>query len=122
MAAGQYARAVGLYTRVLCGRPRSTAALANRSLAHLKLKDHCACIADATLALRQDAAHVKCWLRRATARSALGQHALALSDLEVAHALDPGNKTALAELRKAAEMVKACRRRRPEMAIRLEEE
>ena len=122
MGAGLYARAVGLYTRVLCGRPHSTAALANRSLAHLKLRDHCACIADATLALRQDPAHVKCWLRRATARNALGQHAFALSDLEVASALDPTNKTAQAELRKTAEMVKACRRRRPEMVIRIQED
>ena len=107
---------------MLCARPHSTAALANRSLAYLKLKDHCACIADATLALRRDAAHVKCWLRRATARNALGQHAFALADLGAAHALDPGNKTVLAELRKTTEMAKACRRRRPDMAIPIVEE
>jgi tetratricopeptide (TPR) repeat protein len=122
MGQSQYDRAVSLYTRVLFGRPQSIAALANRCLAHLKLQSHGACIADATLALRLDPTHIKCWHRRALARNALGQHALALADLGVAHALEPANKTVLAEQRKTAELVKACRRRRPEMLIQVVEE
>ena len=122
MGAAQYAKAADLYTRVLCGRPGSVAALANRSLANLKLHDFSGCIVDATLALRSEPTHVKCWFRRAQARNSLGQHAFALADLSVAHALDPGNKTTLVELRKTEEMVKSCRRRRPDVAIPLTEE
>ena len=119
MASGEYSRAAGLYTRVLCARQGHAAALANRSLAFLKLGQHRSCVADATLALRLNPAHVKSWLRRAAAREALGQHALAARDLSVALALEPGNRGALQELRKTNESIKAARRRTPEVRLRV---
>ena len=122
MASGAYSRALGIYTRVLCTRPTSVPALANRCLAYLKLKDYSSCVVDATLALRLDPTHTKSWMRRATSRNALGQHTLAASDLAVAHALEPTNRLVLQELRKTEELKKAAERRRPEVTIPLVEE
>lgn len=119
MAAGQFSRAAGLYTRVLCARQGHVAALANRSLAFLKLSQYRNCVADATLALRLSPAHTKSWLRRAAAREALGQHALAARDLAVALALEPGNRGALQELRKTNESIKAAQKRAPEVQLRV---
>jgi tetratricopeptide (TPR) repeat protein len=121
MAAGQFSRAAGLYTRVLCARQGHVAALANRSLAFLKLGQHRSCVADATLALRLNPTHVKSWLRRAAAREALGQHSLAARDLSVVLALEPGNRGALQELRKTSESIKAAQRRAPEVQLRVVE-
>ena len=121
MAAGEFSRAAGLYTRVLCARQGHVAALANRSLAFLKLGQHRNCVADATLALRLNPAHTKSWLRRAAAREALGQHALAARDLAVALALEPGNRGALQEQRKTNESIKAAQRRTPEVQLRVVE-
>lgn len=122
MASGAYSRALGIYTRVLCTRPTSIPALANRCLAYLKLKDYSSCVVDATLALRLDPTHTKSWMRRATARNALGQHTLASNDLAVAHALEPTNRLVLQELRKTEELKKAAERRRPEVNIPVVEE
>ena len=111
MATECFERAIGFYTRVLCSRPCNVPALANRSLAYLKLKDYISCIADATLALRYDPFHTKSWMRRATSRNALGQHNLAAADLAVAHLIEPTNKTIIAEIRKTDEFKKASQKR-----------
>jgi tetratricopeptide (TPR) repeat protein len=119
MASGSYERAVGFFTRVLCSRPTSVPALANRSLAYLKMKDYISCIADATLALRYDPFHIKSWMRRASSRNALGQHQLASTDLAVAFAIEPTNKTIITEIRKTEEFKRSIQKRKPEVDIPL---
>jgi tetratricopeptide (TPR) repeat protein len=121
IAAGDYARAAALYSRVLAARP-SFAPLANRALAYLKLHDYRGAIADSTDALRMDAFHTKSWMRRAAARSALGQYALAASDLAIARALEPTNKTVLTEARKMAESIKAALNRAPDVTINVSDD
>ena len=115
--AGDYSKAVALYSRVLLAEPAHQAALANRALAHLKLKAYSAAIMDATCALRLNPFHLKSWVRRATARNALGQHALAEQDLQAARALEPSNPAVLTECRKTAESVKAAQRRQQDVQL-----
>lgn len=116
IAAGDFARAAALYSRLLAARP-SFAPLANRALAHLKLHDYRGAIADATGALRLDPFHTKSWMRRAAARSALGQYTLAAADLAIARALEPTNKTVVTEARKMAESIKASQKRAPDVSV-----
>jgi tetratricopeptide (TPR) repeat protein len=103
-------------------RALALTAYANRAQAHLRLKEWRLADADATEALRRDARHGKSWFRRALARGALGRHEAAARDLAVLVALEPSNRTALVEERKAVEAVKACSRRLPavEIAVRRE--
>jgi tetratricopeptide (TPR) repeat protein len=130
MKAGEYAAAAKFYTRLLLlppamlqgpsggGSPdHTTIAYANRAQAHLYMKEWRMAIHDATDALRRDPTHVKSWVRRAAGRTALGMHAAASRDLRAAFALDPANKTVLAELRKAEESARACSKRLPEVAV-----
>lgn len=117
VAAGDYARAASLYSRVLAVQPGHFAALSNRALAHLKLKAYRSAIFDASGALRVDPLHTKSWMRRAAARVALGQHELAARDLEAAQALEPSNRAVLVEARKAAESVRAAQRRVAEVTL-----
>lgn len=121
IAAGDYPRAITLYSRVIAsapaGSPVANAALANRALAHLKTFYYRAAIVDATEALRNDVFHTKSWMRRAAARNALGQHELASRDLEVARALEPSNRIVMSDIRKTAESAKAASRRTPDVVI-----
>jgi tetratricopeptide (TPR) repeat protein len=118
MKSGDYAAAAKYYTRLLllpnCDQ---TVAYANRAQAHLNMKEWRLAVADATDALRSDPTHIKSWVRRAAGRTALGMHAAAARDLRAALALDPSNKTVLAELRKAEESARACSKRLPEVAV-----
>ena len=61
--------------------------------------------------------HVKSFLRRATARNALGMHRAALIDLKEALALDAKSKKIRAELRKTKELIKASVRRAPKVNV-----
>jgi len=120
IASGDFAAAASLFSRVAAARAPGAAAvpaLANRCLAHLKQRAYGAAIADASAVLRADAAHVKSWLRRAAARNALGQHALAAQDLAVARLLEPANRVAASDARKTAESRKAASRRAPDVSI-----
>lgn len=113
--AGDYSSASQAYTRAIAAAPTGSSAacvlLSNRAQCALQLKDYTAALEDASAALRADPTHVKSWLRRAAARSALGQPGAACRDLEVATALDRGNREAIVELRKAREASKACKKR-----------
>lgn len=126
VAAGEFSRAIDLYTRILFAAPAGSAvantALANRALCHLKSHSYRAAIVDATDALRADPFHTKSWMRRAAARNSLGQHSLALRDLQVAHALEPANRVIASDLRKAAESAKAASKRVPEVSIKVIDE
>ncbi len=117
MRRGDAASAAKLYSRMLLLAPDSVVALANRAQAHLALREPRLAALDATDALRRDPYHVKCWVRRAAARTALGMHAAAVSDLRAAAALDPGNKAVAAELRKAEESRRASGRRLPDVDV-----
>lgn len=141
--AGDYAGAAAAYTRAIvalavsaggAGGAGSGAAsrlvgaaatlacvlYSNRSVAHLHLRAHRAALDDATAALRHDPTHVKSWLRRGAARSALGQPEAASRDLSVAQALDRGNRDVAVELRKAREAARAAAKRAAaEGAVRL---
>ena len=125
IAAGDVARAASLFSRVVAARAPglpAAPALANRCLAHLKLREYRAAIADASAVLRADAAHVKSWMRRAAARNALGQHALAAQDLAVARLLEPANRVVASDARKTAESAKAASRRAPDVGVAVVEE
>jgi tetratricopeptide (TPR) repeat protein len=89
-------------------------------MALLQLRDAPAAASDATQALQLDPTLVKCWLRRAAARNALGQHQAAERDLQAALLLQPDSREALAELRKTRENVRACRQRGPRVQLPLE--
>jgi len=109
--AGDYSAAAAAYGRALLGNPRSAVLFSNRAQCRLHARDYRAALEDASAALRCDPTHVKSWLRRAAARSALGQPAAAARDLEVVLALERGHREAAAELRKAREAARACRKR-----------
>lgn len=113
--AGDYRAASQHYTQALASAPSGSAIacllLSNRAQCALQLKDYVSALEDASAALRADPTHVKSWLRRAAARNALGQPGAASRDLEVACALDKGNREAIVELRKAREASKACKKR-----------
>jgi tetratricopeptide (TPR) repeat protein len=109
--AGDYSAAAAAYGRALLGNPRSAVLFSNRAQCRLHARDYRAALEDASAALRCDPTHVKSWLRRAAARSALGQPAAAARDLEVVLALERGHREAAAELRKAREAARSCRKR-----------
>lgn len=85
---GDYSRAAQYYSRSLEYRPAAPLVLCNRAQARIKLKQFDFAVEDCDAALRGDAKLVKAWVRRATARVALGRFAEAIPDLETAAQLD----------------------------------
>lgn len=64
--------------------------------------------------------HVKSYLRRATARNALGRHRAAVSDLRQVLSIQPKHKQATVELRKTLELRKSAIRKAPRQYIDVE--
>ena len=103
---GDLHSAVETFTEALAHVPNDVAALANRAAARLRLGEWAAAERDASACLFLDAKHTKALHRRAKARTGLGDHEGALSDLRSLSALLPNHaETAamLARARKAAE-------------------
>ncbi len=106
----RYHDAVTHYTRAEAINPCVAVIPANRAMAHLKLENWEAVNADATVALAlQDefamepghfGLRVKCHLRRARARTALGREPLAVDDYRAVLAIDAENQDAKAALRR----------------------
>ena len=95
---GQYEKAVECYSKGMQYDPTNPLLPANRAMAFLKLKKFVQSEADCTLALSQDSANVKAYLRRGTARVALGKVESARKDFNDALKLEPDNKQAKQEL------------------------
>jgi len=117
---GDYQLAIKHYNRMIILDPNSYIGYANRSQAYLYLKEYRLAIYDCNESLRRQPSHVKSWMRRATARAALGMYENAVRDLSVARLLDPSNKTLLVDLRKYEESVRANQRRIPDVTIPIE--
>ena len=103
---GDLHSAVETFTEALAHVPNDVAALANRAAARLRLGEWAAAERDASACLSFDHKHTKALHRRAKARTGLGDHEGALSDLRSLSALLPNHaETAamLARARKAAE-------------------
>lgn len=116
---GEFVPAIKAYTRAIAHNPDSHLSYSNRAMCYLKLREFSKAVTDASLALRLDPHHVKSLLRRATASNALGRHRDALSDLDLAHALEPGNKQVAADLRNTRELRRTAIRRAPRRRIHI---
>jgi len=90
-----YQGAVDLYSRSIGCDPDNVSAVANRSMAYLKLGKYHECVEDCTLVLERDDCHVKSYLRRATARQHLGHMQGAIEDFEECIRREPYNSDAI---------------------------
>jgi len=81
---GRFEEAVRNYSNCLAINPRSYAALSNRSMAYLKLKEWINAETDASAAINIKPDHVKSYQRRSTARVSLGKLRAALVDSNTA--------------------------------------
>ena len=108
---GDFVAAVKSYTRCLGYNARNSVVLSNRAMCYLKMKEFAKAEEDCNLALKLDAKHIKSYVRRASARNALGRHREALLDLEMASQLEPHNKQVQSEMRKTRELMKTAIKR-----------
>jgi tetratricopeptide (TPR) repeat protein len=92
--AGDYEEAVVYYSRSLSVL-ETVAALNNRALAYLRLKQYAQCEADCSKVLGSEPANVKALIRRATARLSLKKLQDCRQDLDAVFKLEPQNKDAL---------------------------
>jgi RNA polymerase II-associated protein 3 len=116
---GDAASAMKFYSRLLIMNPQSQTGYANRAQAYLLLKEFRLAILDSTDALRLDPMHTKSWMRRAAARDKLGFHEAAQNDLRVAQLLEPSNRAIIIELRKVEETVRNCKKRLPNVKLKI---
>jgi tetratricopeptide (TPR) repeat protein len=116
---GDASSAVKFYSRLLIINPHSQTGFANRAQGHLLLKEYRLAILDCTDALRLDPMHTKSWMRRAAARDKLGFHEAAQNDLRAALLLEPNNRAVIIELRKVEETVRNCRKRLPNVKLKI---
>eukprot|EP00890_Picochlorum_soloecismus_P002907 jgi/Picsp_1/3617/NSC_06454-R1_rna polymerase ii-associated protein 3-like len=92
--AGRIEDACSAYSASIEAGP-SSAALANRAMAYLKLGDLEKCIADCDQCLEIDSLYVKAYLRRGTARKCSNALLQAIKDFEEALRLEPHNESAI---------------------------
>jgi tetratricopeptide (TPR) repeat protein len=110
---GDYVAAIKSYTRCLGYGAQNAVVLSNRAMAFLKNREFAKAEDDCTLALKVDPAHVKSFLRRGTARNALGKHRLALLDFEKSAELDPKNRQIQSQLASTRDLMRAAIKRVP---------
>jgi RNA polymerase II-associated protein 3 len=110
---GDYVAAIKSYTRALGFNARNVVVLSNRAMAYLKNKEYGKAEDDCSLAIKMDAAHVKSYSRRGTARNALGKHRLALLDFERALELDPSSKQTASQVAATKELLRTAIKRAP---------
>eukprot|EP00949_MAST-11_sp_MAST-11-sp1_P004740 g4740.t1 len=114
---GEFPMAIKCYTRVIALNPRNVIAYSNRAMAHLRMNNYEKAEDDCDSALKLQSDHLKSWLRRGTARNALGRHRAALRDFETAMRLNPTNKQAITEARKTREAIKSSVKRTPRCSV-----
>ncbi|KAK6960829.1 RNA polymerase II-associated protein 3 [Biomphalaria glabrata] len=102
---GQLDRAIEAYSKGLKFQPNDPLLLSNRAQAYLKLQKYTECDADCSLSLKYDPFYVKSYLRRSSARSALGRHAEALDDLKQALDIEPTNQEAKKALERLQDLL-----------------
>ena len=95
MKAAAHQQAVAAYSQALLLAPNMAAALNNRAMAYLALKQYAAVVADATAVLGLEANNSKALYRRAQAQRCLGARTAALQDVTRVLQLDPANAQAL---------------------------
>ncbi|KAK0063583.1 RNA polymerase II-associated protein 3 [Biomphalaria pfeifferi] len=107
---GQLEQAIEAYSKGLMFDPTNSLLLSNRAQAFLKLNKYTECESDCTLSLTGAPLFVKSYLRRATARLALGKLEEAVRDFQRALELEPNNKQAKMEIKrlKQGKSVKNC--------------
>lgn len=82
---GNFAEAIKLYTKCIGLKSKNYLGFSNRAMAYLKTKDFINAERDSKSALNIEPGHIKSYIRRATARNALGKHRGALQDLDRAY-------------------------------------
>ena len=95
MKAGAHREAIEAYTQSLQLQPSMLAALNNRAMAYLSLKDYAAVVRDTSSVLAQEPNNEKALYRRAASLHHLGERAPALVDIERVLRLDPRNAQAV---------------------------
>ena len=95
MKAAAHQQAVAAYSQALLLAPNMAAALNNRAMAYLALKQYAAVVADTTAVLGLEATNSKALYRRAQAQRCLGARTAALQDVTRVLQLDPANAQAL---------------------------
>ncbi|KAK9844068.1 hypothetical protein WJX81_003556 [Elliptochloris bilobata] len=99
---GRIKEAVRLYTEALQLEPDNTVVYSNRSLCHLRLKEHAEAARDALAAVRCDVMRAKSWARAGDALGALGCSQLARLSYEQARQLLPSSTEYAARASEAA--------------------
>ncbi|KAL0962861.1 hypothetical protein UPYG_G00346460 [Umbra pygmaea] len=99
---GMYEAAVECYTKGMKADATNVLLPANRAMALLKLQRYKQAEEDCSKAIALDSTYSKAFARRGSARSALGLLEEAKQDFEEVLKLEPGNKQAVAELKKIA--------------------
>lgn len=102
-----YEAAIECYTTGMQADPSNPIFPANRAMAYLKLKKYSEAETDCTLTLSLDPAFTKAYLRRGTARVALGKTTSARKDFMDALKIEPNNPQAKSELKKIDHMEKS---------------
>ncbi|TDH74194.1 uncharacterized protein CCR75_001178 [Bremia lactucae] len=110
---GDYVAAIKSYTRCLEYNPHNTVVLSNRAMAYLKIHEYINAENDCTEAVKSDPTHVKSYMRRGTARNALGRHRLALLDFHRAATLDSKNRQIQTQLQSTRELIRTAIKRSP---------
>ena len=95
---GRYEDAIRRYSEAIYLNPKEAIYYSNRAMAHLKLGNYSDAEMDCDAALEIDNYLVKAWLRRGTARMAMGMLEEARSDYQRVLELEPNNKQAFDEL------------------------
>ncbi|XP_059168622.1 RNA polymerase II-associated protein 3-like [Physella acuta] len=95
---GDIENAVEAYTKGISYDPTNAILPANRAMALLKQEKYGAAELDCTTSITLDPLYVKSYLRRATARTAMGKFKEASEDFQRVLYLEPTNKHAAAEL------------------------
>lgn len=95
-----YEAAIECYTTGMQAAPSNPVFPANRAMAYLSLKKYSEAETDCTLTLSLDPSYTKAYLRRGTARVALGKTTSARKDFMDALKLEPNNPQAKREVRK----------------------
>lgn len=110
---GDYVAAIKSYTRCLGLDPQNAVVLSNRAMALIKNREFAKAEDDCSLALKVDPTHVKSYLRRGTARNALGKHRLALLDFENCTKLDSKNRQIQTQYAATRDLIRATIKRVP---------
>ena len=101
--AGDYKRAVEMYSKCIDLDSSMVAARANRAMAYLKAGEPQSALDDCEAVIAQDARNVKCWLRKGQAHWELERCADAEAAWRECLRLQPSNAQAAELLRKATE-------------------